>query len=179
MTYSPIYAAPHSPTIIPPSPEALGASMFTLTTNATFNSSGVWPSANLAIYIPFTIRRVTQIYKLFTVNGSAAANSFDIGIYSGDGTKIISTGSTAQSGTTVVQAVTITTTTLGPGQYYMALAMNGTTGTFFKTGSAVQILHTEGILNQATAFPLPATATFATASQIYTPLFGLATTPNL
>lgn len=150
-------------------------------TNATDSASAAssaWPSANRAIYIHFALNQSIIVTKLFTANGSTASNSFDIGVFSSDGTKLVSTGATVQSGTTALQIVSVTATTLGPGQYYLGLAMNGTTGTFQSTSRAVRA-STHGILTQSTAYPLPANATFATPASGYFPLFGLITSASL
>lgn len=176
MTYLPKFILPASPTITFLSSESnsnIASNLLSLAVPA----SGAWPSSNLAIYIPFQLKTSIQVYKLFTVNGATAANNFDIGIYSSDGAKIVSTGSTAESGTSALQVVSITTTTIGPGNFYLAMAVNGTSGTYLRNNSTtVNKLQMSGIYQQASAFALPATATFATPTQTYIPLFGLATT---
>lgn len=136
-------------------------------------ASGAWPSANRAYYVPFSLRANTLVLKMFVANGSTASGNFDVGIYDTTGTKIVSSGSTAQSGTSTLQVVDITDTLLGPGKYYMALAMDGTTGTAQKFTMVAQ--NNIGTYLQATAFALPATATLGNNNTTYLPMFGFST----
>ena len=53
-------------------------------------------------------------------------DNIDVGIYSADGTRIVSAGSTAQSGTEIAQNFAIADTLIGPGDFYLAMVMNGT-----------------------------------------------------
>ena len=164
--------------ITPWSLESIGAKLYGMGAgNMTGVGSTAYPSANLAIYIPFTIAKPIVVVKLFSYNGATVSGNIDMGIYTADGTRLVSIGSTAQATTSNVQEFDISDTLLNAGLYYLAVAKNDTTGTLFAvaSGSAVAALATMGIAQQASAFPLPATATFATASQDYTPLIGLTT----
>jgi hypothetical protein len=103
-----------------------------------------------------------------------AGNNFDIGVYTEQGTKIASTTSTAQSGTSVIQATNVTDFVLAPGTYYLAMAMNGTTGTVLQSsGIVAEQLRAVGFASQNAAFALPATFTLVSppASAII-PMFG-------
>lgn len=167
-------------TILPPPPVI-----------STYLSTGIWadsqafgssafPSANRAYYTPVTIPYTVVATKLFSINGATASNNLDIGIYDATGTKIVSTGSTAQSGTSQVQLIDITDTTLGPGLFYLALACNGTSATFLSHSSATAALASvAGIYSQNTAFALPATATFATPATVYVPVIGFTVAPTI
>lgn len=139
-------------------------------------SSATWPSSNRAYFLPFTLDMPIVATKLFVANGATASGNFDIGIYDDSGTRIVSTGSTAQSGTSDLQVVDITDTLIGPGQFFLALAFDNTTATVFRanlaSGSDPQAI---GEYTQNSAFALPASATFATAASQFWPLFGLAT----
>jgi hypothetical protein len=138
--------------------------------------SGTFPAANRAIFYPFSVFKLIQVQNFFCINGSAVSGNFDIGVYDSAGTKIMSTGSTAQAGTTAIQAVSIAATNLPPGQYYMALAADNTTAAFYRMAvGATRYDQFYGLAQMATAFPLPATATFATIASDYIPLFGLST----
>jgi hypothetical protein len=152
---------------------SVGLGMFKILAAAPASAS--WTLANRATYIPISINQTITVLNLFILNGATAANNFDLGIYDAFGTKIVSTGSTAQAGTNNLQVVSIAQTTIGPGQYYLAGAFNGTSGTVFRyTPSTVQQQEV-GVFNQNTAFPLPANATFATATSAQIPIIGLAT----
>ncbi len=121
--------------------------------------------ANRAIYIPVAIPWEYPVNRVFWTNGGTITTSnADFGIYTPSGTKVYSTGSTALSGTSTTQFVTPSTPfVLSAGQYYFAYACDNTTsrsfGNTLGTAATGAML---GYLSQATAFPLPATATFAT-----------------
>ncbi len=140
------------------------------------NNSAVgaaWPTANRAIFIPFRLSRPMSVTTLWSLNNTSSGN-IDLGIYSADGTKIVSTGSTAEVGATAIQTITIATTQLGAGLFYMAMAIN-TTGAnqIASTSSNAQILKMVGMAQMSSAFPLPATATFETVASAYIPFIGL------
>ena len=145
----------------------------------TAPGSAGWPSANRAIYIPVRISRTVTYSNAFVANGATASGNWAVGIYSFEGTsnavRLASTGSTAQSGTSVNQLAALTASvTLVPGLYYLACAMDGTTGTVIRTNSfTVEVLRGLGGFVQASAFALPATATLATYVGTVWPLFGL------
>ncbi len=166
-------------TINPYSLESLGSGLAVWGAGSMNGAaSAVYPTANLAIFIPFAITNPITIVNLFAYNGTVASGNIDIGIYDVAGTKIVSTGSTAQAGTSALQVIAPTSTQLGAGVYYMAIAMDNTTGTLLRSniaGQTVSLLKTVGMAQMATAFPLPAAATFETVSNAYIPLIGLST----
>lgn len=136
-------------------------------------ASATWPTANLAIFIPFTLSAPYTVTQMFLWNGATATGNFDLGIYDHVGTKLVSAGSTAQSGTSVIQVVNVTDTQLGPGLFYMALAMDGTSGTVARTAPArTAFCKILGMAQMASAFPLPTTATYATVANSFIPFFG-------
>ncbi len=137
-------------------------------------------TANQATYIPFSIPWPYPVNRVFWCNGSSTTGNTDFGIYTPGGFRIYSTGSTAGSGTTVPQYVTPGTPFVLPaGQYYFAFSSAGTTnraigiipGTNLNAAMA-------GFLAQATAFPLPSTATFATAASTARVLCGITRTAS-
>lgn len=147
--------------------------------NATI-ASAVWPSGSLAIYIPFAVVVPITITQLFWHNGATASGNVDMGIYDAAGTKLTSTGSTAQGTVSVLQLVNITDIVIGPGCFYFALAMDNTTGTMFRTtlGALLELQRGLGMAQQASAFALPATATFAALANNYAPACGLIIGPR-
>ena len=133
-----------------------------------------WPAANRAIFIPLMIQQNITIYKLYTVNGSAAGGNVDVGIYSKAGSKLVSSGATAQAGTSALQKFDITDTALTPGQYYFALSCDSTTPTFTRLAPAVaDVLSMFGCQQDAAGYTLPATASFADITSAYLPRCGL------
>jgi hypothetical protein len=136
-------------------------------------ASGTWDSANRAVFVPFRVSRPIYVVNMFVFNGLVVSGNLDIGIYTSDGTRLVSIGSTAQAGTSAIQTLDITDTLLGPGLFYMALVFNNTTARVFQqTVVPSGIVCGMAIMNAA--FPLPATATFS-QSYNYLPVFGLTT----
>lgn len=135
-------------------------------------ASAAFPASNDAIFIPVYLQNTVLIQRLFSINGATASGNIDVGIYSEDGARIVSSGSTAQAGTSSPQFYNITDVTLGPGRYYLAVAMNNTTGTLFRASTGITKLQALGMAKQATAFALPDSATFATVTAAYFPLIG-------
>ena len=118
------------------------------------------------------------IVKLFILNGATvnAANNIDLGIYSEDGTRLVSSGSTAQGSANTLQEFDITDTLIGPGKFYLAQACDTTAATFWQFPlNAVWHAKAVGIKEQATAFALPASATFATFARSWIPAIGATT----
>lgn len=135
--------------------------------------SAAYPGANRAIYIPFRLMNPIRVTQLWQYNGFTASGNFDLGIYDAVGTKLVSLGSTAQSGTSQLQIVALgTPVRLGVGLFYMAVAFDGTTGTLLRTSLSILFCKIVGMAQQAAAFPLPATATFATITSAYIPVIG-------
>lgn len=144
---------------------------------ASVPASAVWPTANKAYFAPITLNVIVVVQKLWWVNGTVASNNIDIGIFTADGTKLVSSGSIARSGVNSQQSFTLTTPlTLTAGAYYIGMASDGTTGTNFRAGVVAPALIITGMLTQTTAFPLPANATFATGgADSFLPFCGFST----
>lgn len=90
------------------------------------HSSTAWPAANQAIYIPVSIPFYFPVARVFWVNGSTVTGNKDFGIYTWDGAKIYSTGSTAESGASAVQYVSVSGgLVLAPGSYFFGISCSG------------------------------------------------------
>ena len=135
-----------------------------------WGAATAWPSANLAIFCPIVIPAPTRIRQLGWINGGTANNNVDVGIYRIDGVPLVTTGSTAQSGTNAVQTINITDLDLPPGRYYLAMACDGTTGLIVRAVPASAAMQSLGAFQQASAFPLPTPFTPATISNSYLPV---------
>lgn len=141
--------------------------------SASAPSTVNWPAANRAIYVPMRLGRPFLVAKLWWHNGTVAGPpNVDCGIYTSDGRRLLSTGSTAQGSSTVIQSVDVTHTWLDAGLYYLALAVSANTSAMFRTSVSASALRAIGVVQQASALPLPTTATFATAASSYLPYFG-------
>jgi hypothetical protein len=141
------------------------------------SAGSAWFAASAAVFIPFRVYEPITVTRGFVYNGSVVSGNVDVGIYLPNGARIVSTGSTAQAGTSALQTLDITDTSLAPGLYYMALALDNTTGTVarFIVSQAAR-LTAAGVYTMTSAFALPATVTFATAATITTiPYYGFTT----
>jgi hypothetical protein len=161
--------------IHPESMESLGANWRTTGANAlTSAGSATWPADDLALYVPFSLNRPMLAVKVWWFNGATLGADADVGIYSFDGTRLVSAGATAQSGTNQIQIVDITDTRLGAGDFFMGLSLSVATATVLRsTVTGAYLLRALGMFEEAGANPLPATATFATLTQAYIPFFGI------
>lgn len=133
-----------------------------------------WPSANLAIFIPIRLALPVVVYKLVIGAGTTAAGNFDVGIYDASGNRLVSSGATAK-GAATAHVLNITDTLIGPGLYYLAMAADGTNNYMMLVPSGtspvpVQKMRLSGIMGMATAYVLPAVATFAAANFPLIPL---------
>jgi hypothetical protein len=143
------------------------------------SASAAWPSANRAIFVPFEVPVARRVYGLWCNNGGTANGNVDIGIYDLDGNRLVSTGSTAQTGTSVIQLISVTLN-LSPGTYMIALALSSATGTTTRFSvPSVQAMQAHGVRTVDTAFPLPSTVTFVATSvpTAYIPAFGIQFSP--
>lgn len=158
-------------TISTPSPDAIGVQMFSV--GGGTPGSVAWPAANDAILIPISIRFPCIVHRMYAINGVTVSGNIDVGIYAEDGTLIVSSGSTAQAGTTAPQYFNITDTFLGPGNYYMGIAKDDTTGTLRRYSLVLEKLILCGVIKGTSSFPLPATFSFVTATATYVPHVGI------
>lgn len=159
-------------TITPLSACAIGSEMAAAAIAAP--ASAAWQTANAAIYVPFFLEELFTVTQMFTYNGAAVSGNIDVGLYTEGGTRIVSAGTTAQSGTAALQVYNTTDVALVPGRYYMAVALDNATGELFQSTASVPLLRMFGVAREAAAFVLPATATFAAvATATLVPMIGL------
>ncbi|MEO6604358.1 MAG: hypothetical protein ABIN55_01970 [Aeromicrobium sp.] len=133
----------------------LGALNFTTPVDA------LWPTANLAFYIPFVLERTVTVYQVGWVNAATAVTgTHEAGVYDSLGSKIIS-GAAAGSGLSAVQVVNVTDTVLSAGQYWIAMVNTSTVGHVWAWAPTAPQAASLGVLTEATAGTLPTTATMA------------------
>lgn len=137
------------------------------TSDAPAMTSANWTSANLAIYTPIFIPRATRFAAFRFFNGAAVGNNIDVGLYAPDsegkpGAKIASTGAVAQSGINQFQIMAVTAF-WAQGLCYLAASASGTSARAITlatlSGSTKDGIIRNGIFTQATAHPLPSSAT--------------------
>ena len=154
------------------SPESIGLEL--MSTGVTASTSFAWPTANLALYIPVEVYTPILIAKMSINNGATVSGNVDVGIYDVGGAKLVTMGSTAQSGVSAIQTFDIADTLLLPGLYYMALAIDNTTSTIAGWTGAIAIeCEAMGVFQQASAFALPSPATYAANTQTVMPLISM------
>ena len=166
---------PASPVIGPMSAEALFAQAFVFA-NWGAPASAAWPSANRAVGYPFILPEPRTLLQMYVQNGATASGNLDMGVYRPDGTKLVSMGATAQSGTSAIQLLDVTDTVLPAHTLlYVWLAVDNTTATVVRwtAGANIGQIRATGIVQMASAYPLPSTITPAAVSTSHLPDFGM------
>ena len=164
------------PIITPFSPWASNVPL-NISWSMTLATSGAWQSANQALYYPFQLTDHATLYQFLWFVGGTATGNVDLGVYDAQNHLIVSTGSTALSGTNAVQQFNVTDTALAPGSYLLAGVASTTSATIFRisAGADELILPLGPIYQEASALPLPATATpvLTTETTTIIPAFGI------
>jgi hypothetical protein len=133
-------------------------------------------TANKAFYFPFELERQSRFTTAWIYNANTIAGNWDIGIYDEEGNRRWSSGSTAMAaGTNAPQTFTISGgITLARGGWLLGVAHSTGTGApwVFNGGNAIDHA-AAGSFSQTSAFPLPATATFAQNVTAWQPYIGI------
>jgi hypothetical protein len=124
--------------------------------------------------MPLRLTAPFHLHKLFIYNGVTVSGNVDVGLYTIDGARLVSSGSVAQSPVSSIQEFGSWNILLPPAIYYFAMVMDNNVGYTLKLGSATSRSRAIGCLEQAATFPLPATATFAVGTGAFYPLVGAA-----
>jgi len=149
----------------------------------TITASATWPVASTAFYMPIWLPWHYPVARVFWINGSSVTSvNVDFGIYNDDGVLIYNTTSTARAGASVVQYVTPSAPfILPPGRYYFAHSCDSITtnrgGMATSTGTVARYA-LAGLLQEASALPLPATMTPVTVANVFFPLCGITRTAS-
>lgn len=150
--------------------------------NAAFTTGvGAWGTANLALYIPIHLPFPYELRRMFWVNGSAAGGNWDIGIYNSDGKRLYSAGSTAGSGNSIPQYVTLgTPIILKPDNYYLGINHSAVTANQIITSTTTApTARLAGLLQEALgSVALPASMTGVAVTTTIYPLCGFTRTPS-
>jgi hypothetical protein len=151
-------------------PQSIGVHLGALA--VTRAASFTWPVANLALFVPVTLQASGTWSAMFVYVVTRASAHLDIGIYDASGTQLSHSGSTS-FGADGLQLVTIPAVSLAAGRYYLALVADSASMAFSGVTTSQAAFRTVGLLQQS-AFPLPATATFAPLSTFASiPFYGL------
>lgn len=153
--------------------DQLGAAL--KNTSANISLSVGWPVIKKVIYVPFYTNKHITVYGMSIINGTAVSGNLDIGIYDlWSKSKIVSSGSTAQTGTSTIQTFTLSTTVLRPGNYYMALVLDNTSGQVGEFAITNPLAEACGVKQETIAnLPLPATATPIAPTSDYVPVISV------
>lgn len=137
------------------------------TAGPNYLNVAIWPTANLAKFVPVIVPVTVTVKKMVFWVGTSSGN-YDIGIYDEHANRLVSLGSTAMPAAGIV-VTDITDTTIGPGVYFLALVVSNTTATVGRIQpTSGRLTQACGVMQQATALPLPDPAVFATPGA-YTP----------
>lgn len=128
--------------------------------NSAVINTSAWPVANMAVYVPLLVTAPTPIAQVGWQINTPTGN-IDAGLYNAAGARLVSLGGIAQAGANnAIQAAALSQT-LAPGNYYAAMSCDNTTGKVTYVSMGVVPLRACGVMIQTSAYPLPATATFA------------------
>jgi hypothetical protein len=118
------------------------------------------PGANNAFYIPILIPWPYPMKRIWIYNGTAISGNVDLGLYSRQGSKVVSTGSFAHAGASAMQYRSLSYL-ISPGSYFLAFSCDNGTSNFqrFSLSSGGISAREIGMLTQTSAFPLPAVMT--------------------
>lgn len=142
--------------------------------HTTAATSQAWPAANIAVYLPFSVGTATTVYETWVCTGTLTdSNNIEIGCYNLAGTRLFTTAMTITTASDTVNSSGMTDYTLDRGSYYMAMSCDGTRN-FLATSQSIGLYQAAGCLEETglTGATLPATATFATYTRAYLPVFG-------
>lgn len=135
--------------------------------------SNAWGTANLALYCPIYIPFRYPVRNLFVYNFATLGGNVDVRIYNKDYVALTASVATAQAGASALQFFAADIT-LDPGQYYLGMSSSSTTATYGAVGSATATRwRYQGITQEATAHPLPNTATPALLATARLPAIGM------
>ena len=140
-----------------------------------YGPNSITVTANLIAFIPFRLSTPIVVRRLWIANGTVVSGNVDLGVYDAKGTLLVSTGSTPQANTSTIQFIDVDDVIIGPGQFYLAVVIDNATGTIMCGEMGAQLNTILGIAGQVSTFPLPATATLASAlsTAAYEPHIGL------
>ena len=180
MIYAPIHVEPVSPMISPFTP-GWGAAAHERVVNSD-PGSATWESAALAVYMPIFGQAPLILTRVWWANGATVSGgaTIEVGVYRDaaykPGAKIIS-GSATQGTASQVQFVDVTDTFLIPGLYWIAVVSSSATNTTMFRGVASALSYDAAFrMEEASASPLPATATPVELSATNIYLCGFSTT---
>jgi hypothetical protein len=141
--------------------------------SSTIGGGTTWPTANRAMFQPFSMP-CTKLMKSMSAYGAAAAGNFDLGLYDSTGVNLIaSLGSTAMAAgvNTWTPAVPIL---LEAGvRYYAGLSSSSASAQWVRWDTPTSTCRVGGLFQMAAAHPLPNPVTPAVYASAYHPAIAL------
>lgn len=139
-------------------------------------TSAAW-TQNRVIAIPLVVQRPYQVKQFFWYNGATVNGNTDVAIYNeGAMAKVGNgTGSTANSGTSVIQVVDVADFVLAANtRYWLALSSDSATQTYQRMNPSAVLMDWISIREQLSGWSsgLPASLTLAVPTVAYLPFFG-------
>lgn len=144
--------------------------MPTATTNAN------WGTANLVLYMPFTVYESSTAKRLAWMNGSTLVANVHIGIFDESLARLVQSGAVTPVGAGVIQAFNIADTVLAPGRYYLALGSDNASSRFGFFNPDATLVRGVGVAEAAAGISggnLVTPATLAAYSRVILPWFGI------
>jgi hypothetical protein len=143
-------------------------------------ASNNWPTANLAMYIPLSIPWSYTVNRVFWINGATTGGTASVAILDSAGVRLATSGSTVQSGASALQYVALgSPLVMAAGRYFIGLSFSGTTTVaWLTTGFTADFGRMAGMYQQATAHPIPTSATFASFASTGYPFAGITRTSS-
>ena len=130
----PEYYMPPPPILTTLCMDSMGGALVSASASS---ASAAWSVANAGYFYPFRLTARATVYQLLFFVGDTSSGNIDMAIYDSQKNRIVSAGSTAMSATVnTIQELNITDTVLAAGDYWLAVAVDNTTGTCFQ--SAIQ-----------------------------------------
>lgn len=125
-------------------------------------TSVTWRAAHHAYYWPVIVEKPLTVVEMAWINGTTVTNNLDVGIFDITGHRIVSLGSTPQSGASAIQIADIADTALDPGNYFLAMSADATNLTVdANVNYDLGQLRANGVCETASSFPLPSSITLA------------------
>jgi len=128
----------------------------------------------MVVYVPLIIRDRVTVSKLWVACGESGAGSLDIGLFTASGVQLASSGSQTKPAGPAEYVHDVTDVVIDRGIYYFAL-VSTTTNSFYQFVLNAPVLTAAGVLQQASTWPLPSSATFAANTRTYSPVGGILT----
>jgi hypothetical protein len=145
---------------------------------STSNLTGYIGGTNTSWYWPIFVPEPCIITKLWWQNGSGLSGTIDVGVYTEEGKRIISTGATSQTTPATIQSVDIADTALPAGLLYFALGASAGTAAFILwLAAGGDNFFSHGGKREFT-YPLPATVAWHSYNGAPLPKFGALVWPR-